>query len=130
MQLRPTTPIRDVRLIDKAIAAIAARPDADSLRSVVGACFTPYKMWLLAEDGFLSQLLTLPGIAEPHNQPRQILPAAYQQDGFLDITRPRTIFDHGSITGPKILPFFIDQESVDIDYEHEFAAADKLMRGV
>lgn len=129
VQLRPTTPVREVRLIDKAVAAIAARPDADSLRTVVTACFTPYKMWSLGGNGFLSPLLALDGYAEPHNQPRQILPATFQQDGFLDISRPRTIFGQDSITGRNILPFFIDRESIDIDYEHEFAAADRLMRG-
>ena len=129
VQLRPTTPVRDIRLIDRAVETLAARPDADSLRAVVSACFSPFKMWRLGEDGFLSPLLQLPGIDEPYNQPRQILPEAYQQDGFLDITRPRTIFENGSITGLNVLPFFLDRESIDIDYEDELAEADRIMRG-
>jgi len=128
VQLRPTTPVRDVRLIDRAIAAIRARPEADSLRAVVGCCFTPYKMWRLAEDGFLKQLLFLDGIDEPYNQPRQILPEIVQQDGFIDIVRPRTIFEQNSITGRHILPFFIDRESIDIDEEDELAEADRKLR--
>jgi N-acylneuraminate cytidylyltransferase len=129
VQLRPTTPVRNIRLIDRAVEAIAARPEADSLRAAVGACFTPYKMWHLGEDGFLKPLLPLPGVEEPYNQPRQILPAVYQQDGFIDIVRPRTIFEQSSITGRNILPFFIDEESIDIDYEHEFAEAEEKLRG-
>lgn len=129
IQLRPTTPIRDVRLIDQAIEALAGNPEADSLRAVVPACFSPYKMWLLAESGFMRPLMTLAGLDEPHNQPRQLLPQAYQQDGFLDIVRPRTIFEHGSITGANILPFFLNRESIDIDYENELVEADRVMRG-
>ena len=129
VQLRPTTPVRDVRLIDRAVEALASRPDADSLRAVVPACFTPFKMWRLGGDGFLETLLGLPGVGEPYNQPRQILPEVYQQDGFLDITRPRTVFEQWSITGLKILPFFLDCVSIDIDYEDELAKADRMLRG-
>ena len=128
VQLRPTTPVRDVRMIDKAIEAIRARPDADSLRAVVKCCFTPYKMWHLKEDGYLRQLLTLDGVHEPYNQPRQILPDVVQQDGFIDIVRSRTIFEQNSITGRNILPFFIDRESIDIDEEHELRDADQAIR--
>jgi N-acylneuraminate cytidylyltransferase len=123
VQLRPTTPVRDVRLIDRAVATIAVRSDADSLRATVSACFTPYKMWHLRTDGFLSPVLALDGFVEPYNQPRQILPKVYQQDGFVDIVRPATVFEQESVTGRNILPFFLDCESIDIDYEHELAEA-------
>lgn len=128
VQLRPTTPARDVRLIDRAIAAIRARPEADSLRAVTAACFTPYKMWSIGPTGFLDSLLALAGVAEPYNQPRQALPKVVQQDGFIDIVRPRTIFEQNSITGRRILPFFIDRESIDIDDEHELVEANRLMQ--
>lgn len=128
VQLRPTTPIRDVSLIDRAVNLMASRPDADSLRAVVPACFSPYKMWQLADTGFLSAIMELHGVAEPYNQARQRLPRVYQHDGFIDITRPNTIFDQRSITGRNILPFFLDRESIDIDYEHELVDADRIMR--
>ena len=121
--------VSDVHLIDRAVEILAARPEADSLRAVVPACFSPYKMWQVAENDSLSAILQLPGIDEPYNQARQMLPAIYQQDGFLDITRPRTIFDKQSITGENILPFFLDRESIDIDYEDELVAANRLMSG-
>lgn len=128
VQLRPTTPAREVRLIDRAITAIRARPEADSLRAVAAACFTPYKMWRIGPDGYLDPLLALAGVAEPYNQPRQVLPEVVQQDGFIDIVRPRTIFEQNSITGRRILPFFIDRESIDIDDEHELVEANRLMQ--
>lgn len=129
VQIRPTTPVRRIELIDAAVLALAARPDADSLRAVVDACFSPYKMWAVGAEGFLNPLLEVRGILEPFNQPRQILPRAVQQDGFIDITRPRTIFELNSITGNRILPFFLDRESIDIDLEHELISASRLMEG-
>ncbi len=127
VQLRPTTPLRDPRLIDRAIETLWAHPAADSLRAVVKACFTPYKMWRLGEDGLLSQLLDLEGYSEPYNQPRQVLPEVYQQDAFIDITRPRTIFERNSITGRTILPFFLEQQSLDIDESADLIEADQRM---
>jgi N-acylneuraminate cytidylyltransferase len=129
VQLRPTTPIRNVDEIDRAIRLMAERPEADSLRAVTDACFSPYKMWQISDGGFLSPLLVLSGIDEPYNQARQMLPAIYQQDGFIDITRPATIFEKRSLTGDNILPFFLDSESIDIDYENELVEANRRMRG-
>ena len=127
VQLRPTTPHRPPELIDRAIDAFAAAPEADSLRAVVVAGFTPYKMWLLGDDGYLKQLLRLDGHDEPYNLPRQLLPTVYQQDGLIDITRPKTVLEQGSTTGRRILPFFIEHASLDIDYDHELRAAEALV---
>jgi len=129
VQLRPTTPMRDVRLIDRAIDAFARDPAADSLRAVVGACFTPYKMWLRRGDGYMQPLLSLPDIPEQYNEARQRLPEVFQQDGFIDIVRPRTVFEQGSLTGRNIMPFYIERESIDIDYEHELDEASKIIEG-
>ena len=128
VQLRPPTPMRDARLIDRAVETIAAHPDADSLRAVVGCCSTPYKMWRLRGDGYLLPLMRLKGIPEPWNQPRQLLPEVVQQDGFIDIVRPRTIFEQNSITGRNVLPFFLDRESIDIDEECDLAEAERIMQ--
>lgn len=127
VQLRPTTPVRDVGLIDRAVELLSSRPDADSLRAVVPACFSPYKMWALSDHGMLSSVLEHPDFDEPYNQARQRLPSVYQQDGFIDITRPTTVFDLNSITGRKILPFFLERVSIDIDYEHELVEANLTM---
>lgn len=127
VQLRPTHPIRRSVTLDRAVELLAAHPEADSLRAVRKAVFTPYKMWRLGEDGFLSPLLTIEGMPDPYNMPRDILPTVLQQDGYVDITRPRTVFLHGTTTGRFILPFPVDDEPVvDIDYPPELAEAERL----
>jgi N-acylneuraminate cytidylyltransferase len=92
------------------------------------AVFTPYKMWRPGDDGFLVPLLTLDGMPDPYNMPRNILPTVLQQDGYVDITRPRTIFEQGTTTGRRILPFPVDDEPVvDIDFPSEMEEAERLL---
>ena len=125
VQLRPTTPIRNIDMIDKAISFFMDNPNADSLRAIVEVKFSPYKMWTLKE-GFLEPIIKSE-IYEAYNAPRQILPIIYQQDGFIDIVRRSTIYVKKSITCDKILPFQINSESIDIDYESELNDANLIL---
>ena len=60
-------------------------------------------------------ILTIQGIAEPYNAPRQLLPATYLQTGHANAIRPATILG-GSMTGKMILPVIIDAGyEVDLD---------------
>src|SRR3972149_10870259 len=84
LQLRPTSPIRPRGLLDEAVKILLAHPDADSVRGVVPAGQNPHKMWRIsgdpltgAGDGPMKNLLDVPGIAEPYNAPRQMLPPIY-----------------------------------------------------
>jgi N-acylneuraminate cytidylyltransferase len=128
VQLRPTHPIRRPTTLDRAVELLAAHPEADSLRAVRKAVFTPYKMWRLGRDGFLMPLLTIEGMPDPYNMPRDILPPVLQQDGYVDITRPRTVFEQGSTTGKHIIPFPVDDEpEIDIDYPLDLGKAEDLL---
>lgn len=129
VNLRPTHPTRQVATIDRAISVFAARQDAESLRSVRQAELSPFKMWRDGEDGFLVPVASLAGVVEPYNLPRQALPMVYWQDGYVDITRPSVIREQRSTTGRRILPFLIEEECVDIDYEDQIAAAERLLSG-
>jgi CMP-N,N'-diacetyllegionaminic acid synthase len=135
VQLRPTHPIRRPDTLDRAVKILAANPQADSLRAVRKAVFTPYKMWRLGSDGFLIPLLAIEGVPDPYNMPRDVLPPVLQQDGYVDITRPRTVFEQRSTTGRYILPFPVDDEpEIDIDFpvdlekaEHSLTAQKKVI---
>ena len=75
VQLRPTSPIRPIDLVDQAIKELQTHPKADSVRGVVRAGQNPYKMWRIREpEGYMEPLLNLTGIREPYNTPRQKLP--------------------------------------------------------
>ena len=126
VHFRPTCPVRRAPLIDQAIELFGRTPEADSLRSVSISELTPYKMWRIV-DGCLQPLLRIEGMAEPYNEPRQILPRTYWQNGYVDITRVRTVLEKNSMNGGKILAFPIEEEFVDIDYEESLRQAEALL---
>jgi len=127
VNLRPTMPVRRIATIDRAIQALIARPDVDSVRSVSLAEQTPYKMWRIDNDGLLAPIAVLAGVAEPYNQPRQDLPPVYWQDGYVDVIWARVILEQRSTTGRRILPFVIDEPNQDIDYEDSIGEAERLL---
>jgi N-acylneuraminate cytidylyltransferase len=129
VNLRPTHPIRDPATLAKAIQAFAAAPQADCLRSVRASELSPYKMWRIGDDGYAVPVAPIDGMAEPYNMPRQLLPMSYWQDGYVDITRPEVVVQKKSTTGNRILPFLIDEQCVDIDYEENWAAAEDMLAG-
>ncbi len=115
VHLRPTGPVREAVLIERAIQLMLQNPDADALRSVGTAEQTPYKMWRI-EDACLRPLIELPGYPEAHSMPRQKLPVAYWQNGYVDIVRPRTIIEQESMTGSVVLPFVVEGKIHELDY--------------
>jgi CMP-N,N'-diacetyllegionaminic acid synthase len=128
VHLRPTHPVRRAERIDEAVRALAADPAADSLRSVSWPAQTPYKMWQI-EGGYLEPLLRIEGVPDSYSRPRQSLPEVWWQNGYVDVIRPRTILELGSMTGKRILPFPIEEPTVEIDYEDALERAEELLRG-
>ena len=128
VHLRPTHPVRRVERIDEAVRALAADPSADSLRSVSAPEQTPYKMWRVA-GGYLEPLLEVEGLPDAHSRPRQLLPEVWWQNGYVDVVRTQTILELESMTGVRILPFVVDEPTVEIDYEDALKRAEELLRG-
>ena len=127
VNLRPTHPVRRTETIARAIETFAAAEDADSLRSVRAADESPFKMWRIDEQGYAVPVARLEKFGEPYNMPRQLLPVVFWQDCYVDITRPEVVLEQKSTTGRLILPFLIEEECVDIDYEDELVLAERLL---
>src|SRR6266487_2423044 len=128
VQLRPTSPIRPKGMLDHAIRILLEHSDADCVRGVVPAGQNPFKMWRFSgEDHPMKPLLTMDGIAEPYNAPRQILPPVYWQTGHIDAIRVSTIKQKKSLTGEVIYPLLIDPRyTVDIDNLSDWAKYEAL----
>ena len=126
VQLRPTSPIRPKDCVDNAVRLLQAHPEADCVRGVVLAGQDPHKMWRLdPESGKMVPLLTVEGIAEPYNAPRQILPPVYWQTGHIDAIRSATILQKGSLTGGVIFPLVLDPRyTVDLDTLNDWTRAE------
>ncbi len=126
VHLRPTGPVRDVALIERAIALMLKHPEADALRSVSLAEQTPYKMWRI-EDSYLRPLIELSGFPEAHSMPRQKLPQAYWQNGYVDIVRPRAIVEYDSMVGKVVLPFIVEGKIHELDYPEQIPALEQAV---
>lgn len=123
VHLRPTTPVRQPAWIDEAVRALAAEPRADSIRSVSPPAAHPYRMFTIDGDGWLSPIM-----GHEHPTPyllrRQDLPPVWHYNCVIDVTRPRTIFEQGSMTGAHILPYRMRAEDVvDIDSARDLEIA-------
>ena len=129
IQLRPTSPVRPKDCIDKAVSILLAHPEADCVRGVVLAGQNPYKMWHIQDDGALNPILTVKGIKEGYNTPRQNLPTVYWQTGHIDAIRPETILQKKSMTGDVIFPLVIDPLfTVDIDTMLDWQNGERLVQ--
>jgi YrbI family 3-deoxy-D-manno-octulosonate 8-phosphate phosphatase len=127
VQIRPTSPLRPVGLIDEAVEKLLACPEADCARGVTAPNQNPYKMWRIGADGFLRPLLTSE-FHESYNMPRQHLPQVYWQTGHVDVIRYETIMVKKSLTGDRVLPISIDRRyCVDIDTESDWTYAESLL---
>lgn len=129
VQLRPTSPVRPRGLIDDAIQILLDHPDADCVRGVVPSGQNPFKMWRFDDPKQpMKPLLSVEGIAEPYNAPRQILPPTYWQTGHIDAIRVSTILERHTLTGDVIYPLVIDSKyTVDIDTLPDWAKYEALV---
>jgi N-acylneuraminate cytidylyltransferase len=129
VQLRPTSPVRPRDCVDQAVRLLLEHPQADSVRGVVPAGQNPHKMWRIDAGGSMQPLLSVEGIAEPYNAPRQVLPPVYWQTGHIDAIRPATILEKHSMSGEQILPLVLDPRyTVDIDNLSDWMRAEWLVR--
>jgi len=129
IQLRPTSPIRPIGLVDEAIEILLNSPEIDSVRGVVPSGQNPFKMWKIDPiSGLMSGLLSVEGIDEPYNSARQALPDTYWQTGHIDVIRSNVILEKKSMSGEKIKPIMINPDyTVDIDKPSDWQRSEWLV---
>jgi N-acylneuraminate cytidylyltransferase len=127
--LRPTSPIRPLDCVDRAIDLLLEHPEADSVRGIVPAGQNPFKMWTIDNDTQkMLPLMGVEGIPEAYNAPRQALPNVYWQTGHIDALWTKTVFEKRSMTGDFVLPLMIDPRyTVDIDLPTDWHSAEQLV---
>jgi CMP-N,N'-diacetyllegionaminic acid synthase len=109
--LRPTTPLRDYKIIDKAIAKFKKLKFYDSMISVHEMSETAYKKFVIKKK-FLKPLfsnLTLDYV----NKPRQNFIKTYSGNGYFDIIKTKNIYKKKYL-GKKCFPF-ITKKKIDIN---------------
>lgn len=128
VQLRPTSPLRPVGLVDAAVATLREGVGLHAVRSVMPSRQNPYKMWRRHEDGRLVPLLTDQG-PEGCNQPRQLLPETFWQTGHVDVAQVSTLRDLKSMIGTELGAVHVDPAyECDLDTEADWQRTSRVLR--
>jgi N-acylneuraminate cytidylyltransferase len=123
--LEPTFPLRTSGEVDEAIKTIQKDDEADSLRGVIEPFQNPYRMWTV-KGKYLKPLI--PTDTQSFEKPRQSLEKVYWQNGYIYISKYKTIMEKGNIHGEKILPFILDEgKFIDLDTEEDLKLLKKVL---
>ncbi len=114
VHLRPTTPLRDYGLIDKAIKFFVNNKKYTSLRSVHKMSETAFKSLRISKTNILKPIINKYKNLDKVNLSRQLYPATYQANGYIDIYRTNNILKNKTLLGEKSYPFITDFQ-VELD---------------
>ena len=128
INLRPTSPIRYIKDIQKAISLINSDEKIDSVRSISTPPTTPYKMWKKKSSILIEPLLKINDNPEPFNSPRQALPIIWAQTGSIEVIRERTISNLHSMSGNNIAGLEVSEDTyIDIDTINSMQLAEVVL---
>ena len=126
--LRPTSPFRQPETIQRAWEEFRNDSSADSLRAVQKVSEHPGKMWVADGDRMTPLLPLGPHEAPWHSSATQSLPPIQIQNASLEMAHSRVVFQHGTIAGRVIRPFFTkDREGLDVNTEDDWLFAEFLL---
>ena len=104
IHLRPTTPLRDPKIVDKAINMIINEAGSTSLRSAHKAPESPFK-WFKLENKFFKPLIEDTNSIETFNLPKESFEDVYIPDGYIDVLRSSQVLNSDSVFGERMLAF-------------------------
>lgn len=120
VHIRPTTPLREPRVIDEAIHQFIKSPHATALRSVHEMSESAYKTFELASEGQLKRLGADSTDLDSANNARQQFPSTYQANGYVDVLSSKFIRQNGLLHGDHVIPH-ITNTVVEVDTMDDFA---------
>jgi CMP-N-acetylneuraminic acid synthetase len=119
LHLRPTTPNREVTVVDKAIKYFLKNYNRVTSMRSVSLFSQPPQKFLQIKRGFLVGFFNKYLKYDYTNYPRQFYPETYLPNGYIDILKPSFFLKNKNLHGNKILPF-ITKETLDIDLKKDF----------
>ena len=118
IHLRPTTPIRDPRIIDKAINMFV-KSKYSALRSCHKMSESSYKTFEIKNKKLVT-ICDKNSNIEKANRSRQSFPVTYNANGYVDIIRTDMIIKNNMIHGDKVLSFVTDLV-LEVDEKHDLS---------
>jgi len=125
LYLRPTTPIRSNKILEKAIKKIKRLNNYDSLISVHKMAEPVHKKFFIKNKKLKSIFSKMS--LDKSNEPRQNFPNSYTANGYLDIIKSENILKYKKYLNKKCFPFLVP-ETVDIDSKFDLILAKFLIR--
>jgi CMP-N-acetylneuraminic acid synthetase len=122
--LRPTTPLRDYKIIDKGIILFKKLKYYDSMVSVNEMSETAYKKFVVKKN-FLKPLFKQFSLDQA-NMPRQNFIKTYSGNGYFDIIKSKNIYKKKYL-GNKCFPF-ITNKVIDINSHFDLRFARYLKK--
>jgi CMP-N,N'-diacetyllegionaminic acid synthase len=119
VHIRPTTPLRNPKLIDDAIKLFTSKKCYTALRSVHEMSESAYKSFEISEDKTLKKLGTNNTSLDSANCARQDFPKTYIANGYVDVLSVSFITENNLLHGDRVIPF-ITPEVVEVDTWYDF----------
>jgi len=118
--LRPTTPLKTAKIIDKCIEKFLKNKCFSSLRTVTRSTGVYHPYWMFkAEDNILKPFVKGIDIKKYYN--RQLLPVCYRLNGVVDVLKVEEILNSENCFGTNIGYFELNElNSIDIDTQYDF----------
>ena len=114
--IRPTTPLRDIKLLDNIIKFFTLNEKYSSLRAVHENPETAYKSFEL-KNKFLKPLKGVQKTMDELNNPRQSFSKTYSANGYIDLYRKEFIKKNKKLFGNNVMgyitPFTMEIDSLD-----------------
>ena len=121
VHLRPTTPFRDPKVIDRAIQTFKSLNHYTSLRSVHEMAESAYKTFEKTKSNQLVSSFSRREKLDHANNARQTFPKTYIANGYVDIISTRQVHETGTLHGNQVFAFETEvTNEVDIERDFEF----------
>jgi len=126
--LRPTSPFRLPKTIQRAWKAFLAEDGVDSLRAVEKCRQHPGKMWVVRRRRMMPLLPLSPPEQPWHSSQYQSLPEVYVQNASLEIAWTRVVMQERTIAGSVLMPFLTKEyEGFDVNNPYDWHLAENLV---
>ena len=126
--LRPTSPFRLPKTIQRAWKAFLAEDGVDSLRAVEKCRQHPGKMWVVRRRRMMPLLPLSPSEQPWHSSQYQSLPEVYVQNASLEIAWTRVVLQERTIAGTVLMPFLTEgNEGFDVNNPYDWFLAEHLV---
>lgn len=124
MYLRPTTPMRNSKILNKAIIKFRKLKNYDSMISV-NKTSSAFKTFIIKKKKYLCPSFKNMSLDDA-NKPRQNFTSTYLGNGYFDIVRTKNILSK-KFLGNKCFPF-ITKETIDIDQKKDLVLAKFILK--